>query len=219
MLKLKIFGVSVLFCFLALLISCGEAGGSPYEPLPTPTGDNPYETGMPTPGEDNPHEGEETAPNGEPPLPAPPSFIGLRLPMAPFREDMEVLSFTPDDNYSDLPITSAVGRYLYDRTTATWIELYFETVADIDLLSVWELFRVEAFNNALTFTPQSIRNDDFTLDAPREGWEGYRRLEIRGLFLNTPNSSMITFRILPGLADTQGNRSDEDFSIMLKKSK
>jgi hypothetical protein len=139
--------------------------------------------------------------------------------MAPGKGDQEALSFTPDNLYSNLPITSGAGRYSHIKETPSWIELYFETApgTDIDSFSVLELFRVEATNHALTFTPTSVRGKDFTLADPREGWEQYQRLEIRGLFTNTTKSGIITFRILPGLTDNQGNQSNKDYRIILYK--
>lgn len=149
-----------------------------------------------------------------------PVLAGLRLPMAPGNiDDPEVLSFTRENLFADLPIKGGAGHYPYGAPTPAWIELYFETApgAEIDLFSVMDLFRVECTNQALVFSPRSIRTADFSLADSRDGWEKLRRIEIRGFLTNTVNSGVVTFRVAPGLRDSRGNSSAVDFRISLLK--
>jgi len=154
------------------------------------------------------------------PLSKPPALAGIRLPMAPGNaENQEALSFSPGDLFSDLPIKDGEDRYPFGKQSSAWIELYFEIApdTDIDPFSVMDLFRVEATNQALIFSPRSIRTENFTLASPREGWENLRRIEIRGFLTNTVHSGIVTFRISPGLRDKLGNRSAVDFRVSLLK--
>jgi hypothetical protein len=159
------------------------------------------------------------------PLSKPPALMGIRLPMAPGKrpdthggtENQIPLCFTPKDLLADLPVE--IREYPFSEKTYTWIELYFETVpeTEIDMFSVMDLFRVETTNQALSFSPRSIVDRDFTWMAPESGWENFRRLEIRGYLTNSINSGVVTFRIPPGLRDKRGNRSTTDFRISLLK--
>ena len=154
------------------------------------------------------------------PFSKPPALVGIRLPMAPGNiGNQETLSFSPGDHFSDLPIKGGEDRYPFGKQTAAWIELYFETAPDteIDTFSLMDLFRVEASNQALEFSPRSIRATSFTIDAPREGWEHLQRFEVRGFLTNTVHNGVVTFRIPPGIRDKRGNRSDVDFRISLLK--
>ena len=155
------------------------------------------------------------------PLSKAPALRGIRLPMAPgnVSGDYEALSYSPADLFADLPIEHGEGRYPYAQSTDSWIELYFETGPDTepDPFSVMDLFRVESTNQALTFSPRSIRTDGFTLASAAPGWENFRRLEIRGVLTNTVHSGIVTFRIPPGLRDRRGNKSSADFRISLLK--
>lgn len=157
----------------------------------------------------------------------PPALTGIRLPMAPGNtpvidggsEDHEPLSFSRSDIFSDLPITSSENHYPFMENVPSWIELYFETApgTEINLFSVMDLFRVESTNQALGFSPRSILTDNFTWSVPKEGWENFQRVEIRGVLTNTVQSGVVTFRIAAGLADKRGNKSSEDFRISLLK--
>ena len=150
----------------------------------------------------------------------PPALVGIRLPMAPGNDENQgELSFTPGDLLADLPIAGGEGHYPFAEQIPSWIELYFEAAPDteIDTFSVMDLFRVESTNQALVFSPRSIRTENFTLSSPGEGWENLRRLEIRGVLTNTVHSGLVTFRIPPGLRDKRGNRSAVDFRISLLK--
>ena len=154
------------------------------------------------------------------PYSKPPALAGIRIPMSPGNDgDDGALSFTPGDLFADLPITSGEGHYPFAEQIPSWIELYFETAqeTEIDTFSVMDLFRVESTNQALVFSPRSIRTEDFTRPSPREGWEDLRRLEIRGVITNTVHSGVVTFRIPPGLRDKRGNRSTVDFRVSLLK--
>ncbi|MCL2318950.1 MAG: hypothetical protein FWC45_02610, partial [Treponema sp.] len=152
------------------------------------------------------------------PLSKAPALAGIRLPMAPGNgDDQMALHFTPEDLFGDLPITCEEGHYPYTVQTPSWVELYFDASAEIDLFSVMDLFRVEATNQALGFSPRSISADDFSIIPPEPGWENFRRVEIRGMLTNTVHSGIVTFRIPAGLKDKRGNRSSLDFRISLLK--
>jgi len=154
------------------------------------------------------------------PQSTPPALAGIRLPMVPGNsDDQEALSFSYGALFLDLPIKEGEDRYPYGKETPAWIELYFQAAPDteIDLFSLMDLFRVESTNQALVFSPRSIRATDFTIADPKEGWENLQRFEIRGLLTNTVHSGIVTFRIPPGLRDRRGNRSDVDFRISLLK--
>ena len=161
------------------------------------------------------------------PLSKPPALAGIRLPKAPGKIPAfpgesgkhEPLSYSTSDIFADLPLETGEGQYPYMEQIAGWVELYFETAPDteIDLFSVMDLFRLESTNQALTFSPRSVSCDDFTWASPKEGWEEFQRVEVRGFMTNTVYSGIVTFRIPAGLADKRGNRSDEDFRISLLK--
>ena len=161
------------------------------------------------------------------PLSRPPSLVGIRLPMAPgFSSivagesgEQEPLSFSLTDIFEDLPIKTGEGRYPYMEKIPSWIELYFETApeTEIDLFSVMDLFRVDSTNQAISFSPRSVKADDFTWTEPAIDWEEFQRIEIRGFLTNTVHSGIVTFRIPGGLMDKSGNRSSEDFRISLLK--
>ena len=153
-------------------------------------------------------------------LSKPPSFEGIRLPMAPDKiGDQEIVSYTPWDLFAYLPVRSDDDCYPFSEKIDTWIELYFNTAPDteIDIFSVMDLFRVDHTNNALTFSPVSIRTENFSWPSPKEGWENFQRIEIRGVLTNTVYSGIVTFRISPGLRDKRGNKSTVDFRISLLK--
>jgi hypothetical protein len=80
-----------------------------------------------------------------------------------------------------------------------------------------ELFRVEATNQALAFSPKSISTENFTWANPAENLENFRRVEISGVLTNMVQSGVVTFRIPSGLKDLRGNRSNVDFRISLLK--
>ena len=149
----------------------------------------------------------------------PPALAGIRLPMAPGNAEHEEESYTASDLFAVLPVGPGEGHYPYSVAVPSWIELYFETApgTEIDLFSLMDLFRVETTNQALHFSPRSIRTEGLSWPSANEGWEKYHRVEIRGLLTNTVQSGVVTFRIPSGLRDTRGNRSSSDFRISLLK--
>jgi hypothetical protein len=152
----------------------------------------------------------------------PPALAGIRLPMAPGEatQTLQLPSFyTTQDLFKDLPITGDPGHYPHDTGINSWVELYFDLAQDthIDLFSVMDLFRVDATNSAIAFSPRSIRNENFTWPQPEEGWEDYERIEIRGVLTNSTNSGIAGFRIESGLRDARGNVNTEAFRIPLLK--
>jgi len=161
------------------------------------------------------------------PYSKPPVLVGIRLPMAPGNKaavpggsaEHEALHFSPDSIFSDLPVTNDENHYPYMEKIPSWIELYFEIApgTEIDLFSVMDLFRVESTNQALSFSPTSLVTSGFTWSAPKDGWGKFRRVEVRGTFINTVQSGVVTFHIPPGLSDKRGNTSDKDFRISLLK--
>jgi hypothetical protein len=168
------------------------------------------------------------------PLSKPPVLIGIRLPMAPGEtgiEAQEPLYFIPGDLFGDLPIVPGVPegsevsevsdekRFPYTKETPVWLELYFDTApgAGINIHSLMEHFSVEATNNAIYFSPQSVRDSGFTWDESQEFWEKYERLEVRGVLTNTTNSGVVTFQTASGLEDTRGNASAVAYRISLLK--
>jgi hypothetical protein len=153
-------------------------------------------------------------------LSKPPSLIGIRLPMAPGNMDNpEALIYSMSDIFSNLPIDTGVDRYPYATAVPAWIELYFDTAlnTEIDLFSVMELFKIEATNNALSFSPRNIKSEDFTITKAVSGWENYCSIEIEGFMTNTVNSGVIGFYIRTGLEDKRGNKNSEAFRISLLK--
>jgi hypothetical protein len=154
------------------------------------------------------------------PCSKPPDFIGIRMPMAPGNSaDNEVLSFSVETPFLNLPINAGENRYPYEVSIPTWIELYFDLApgADIDLLSLMNLFRVETTNNALFFSPRSMDAGDFSLPPKPPAWEGYGRVKVTGTLTNTVDSGVVIFQIAPGLRDSLGNRNEKAVKIPLLK--
>jgi hypothetical protein len=156
------------------------------------------------------------------PLSKPPVLAGIRLPMAPGESETEAgqpLIFFPDDLFENLPIGPEEGCFPYKTEIPVWLELYFDTAPDavINPYSLMECFRVEATNNALSFSPRSVRDSDFTWPEKYGGWEMYERLEIQGFLTNMENSGIVTFHVGSGLEDSRGNSSARDYRISLLK--
>jgi hypothetical protein len=150
----------------------------------------------------------------------PPALVGIRIPMAPGKaQDREIKSYATNALFADLPINDGDDRYPYDKGVETWIECYFETAPDalIDQFSLMELFRVNTSNGVLTFSPRNIRSSNFSVAAPEPGWEGFQRIEIRGLLINTVNSGVVNIEIASGIRDSKGNVNDKLFRISLLK--
>jgi hypothetical protein len=152
----------------------------------------------------------------------PPRLTGMRLPMVPggaTPEDQKLLDVSIDTLFGELPIVNEEDCFPFGVPVPLWIELYFDTAPEtaVDALSLMGLFKVETSNNVLAFSPQSIRESDFSISEPRHGWESYGRLEIRGFLTNRANPGMVNFIIGPGLQDKLGNRNDGSFCISLLK--
>ena len=154
------------------------------------------------------------------PYSKPPEFAGIRLPMAPGNIDIaenDLKIYGRENDFDDLPISPGEDRYPYAVPVKTWIELYFETASDsaIDPLSIMELFRVEATNGAVSFSPRNIVTENFTMPLPEEKWESLHRIEIQGYLTNTVNSGIVSFVIPQGLKDILGNQSQKSYRISL----
>jgi hypothetical protein len=154
----------------------------------------------------------------------PPALVGIRLPLSPgeaLEADWDMVSYSIDDIYDDVAIESGTNKYTHAVPVSTWIELYFDTApgTGINPFSLMDLFRMEATNNALSFSPRSVKTNasDFTCTAPYSPWAGYTRVEIQGLLTNDPNSGIVSFTIRSGLEDSLGNTADKPFILPLLK--
>jgi hypothetical protein len=150
----------------------------------------------------------------------PPSLIGIRIPMSPSNEsDQELKSYGADALFSDLPVMDGTDKYPFALETETWIEFYFDTAPDttVNIFSLMELFHVNSSNNALTFSPRRVNNNEFILPDPHDGWEKYQRIEIQGKLTNTVNSGVVYIEISSGLTDSNGNINDNPMRISLLK--
>ncbi len=156
------------------------------------------------------------------PLSKPPSLIGIRMPMTPGGANesaQQAVQFAIEDLSADLPIESGTGKYPFDVSTSTWIELYFDTApgAEVNLFSIMDLFRIDVTNSAFSFSPRSARNTNFTWTNPYSGWQSYSRVEVRGQLTNKSNTGVVTFFIASGLLDSLGNKNDDTFAITVLK--
>jgi hypothetical protein len=150
----------------------------------------------------------------------PPRFIGFRMPMAPGAPtDVKATVFSVEEPFRGLPVQPGADRYPYEASTPTWIELYFEVVpgAEIDLLSLMNLFRVDATNTALSFSPRTMETGNFSLPDKPPGWEAYYRINVKGVLTNTTDSGVVIFQIGSGLRDSRGNRNEGTFKLPLLK--
>jgi hypothetical protein len=150
----------------------------------------------------------------------PPRFIGFRMPMAPGDPtDVEAMAFSVEAPFRGLPVQRGENRYPYDVSISTWIELYFEVIpgTEIDLLSLMNLFRIDATNNALSFSPRSMETGNFAIPDKPPAWEAYYRIKVKGVLTNTTDSGVVIFQIASGLRDSLGNRNEEAFKIPLLK--
>jgi hypothetical protein len=146
----------------------------------------------------------------------PPVLIGLRFPKDPV-SCSPLLTYTPDNLSADFPVESEC--YSFDKGTATWMELYFETAdgADIDRFSLMDCFKFSATNGALSFSPRSVATTTFSITGPVPLWEKYCRVEILGVMTNHPYTGMVTVEIGAGLKDSLGNAGVEARHILLLK--
>ncbi|MDR3166551.1 MAG: Ig-like domain-containing protein [Treponema sp.] len=152
----------------------------------------------------------------------PPAFVGIRLPVAPWKlngSGKDELNFPLDQPFAVLPLTHDMGEVDYGIGKPAWVELYFDTAegASPDLFSVRELFRVEATNNALSFSPRSVVGEGFSSPDPPPEWMAYKRVEVRGELTDTTNSGVVSFSLASGLVDTRGNRNEKAFRLPLLK--
>jgi hypothetical protein len=152
----------------------------------------------------------------------PPALMGMRIPLAPGGTDeheQDIRSFSVDDLFSDLPIMRGDDRYPYASPVNTWIELYFDTAleSDLNLFSLMDLFRVEATNGAISFSPRHIVDREFNQSEPETKWASYKRVEILGFLTNMVYSGVVSFVISPGLEDTRGNRNSKAMRISFLK--
>jgi len=148
----------------------------------------------------------------------PPEFAGIRLPMAPGNDtDINLKFYHIDSLYEIIPITDE--NYPSGEIIETWIELYFKTAQEalIDPFSVMELFRIETSNNVINFSPNHVKQNNFSVPDPHTGWEDYQRIEIAGNLINSTFFGIINFQISAGLKDNLGNLSDKLFRISLIK--
>ncbi|GHV94558.1 hypothetical protein AGMMS50293_08780 [Spirochaetia bacterium] len=150
----------------------------------------------------------------------PPEPVGIRLPMAPGNAaNQEPISFGIDSLFANIPISEGTERYPSKTGIETWIECYFITAsgAEVDPLSLMDLFRIDTSNNVLTFSPRQVKSNGFSAPDPQAGWEKYQRLEIRGILTNSTNFGVVNIQIGSGLRDTAGNRNEKSFCISLVK--
>uniref|UniRef100_A0A7C3EMD9 SbsA Ig-like domain-containing protein n=1 Tax=Gracilinema caldarium TaxID=215591 RepID=A0A7C3EMD9_9SPIR len=155
------------------------------------------------------------------PASKPPRFIGIRLPLAPGGGpgNEEPASYSKNDAFGNLPISSGTDHYPFDVPTDTWIEFYFDVAqgANINLFSLMNSLNLSATNGALSFAPRSMKNSDFTWNDPVPGWENYERIEVRGRLTNGTNGGIVTVSLSADLADSLGNRAGQIQSLPLLK--
>jgi hypothetical protein len=150
----------------------------------------------------------------------PPSLLGIRMPMAPANVNSAgelPIVYTPSSLFDDIPITEEPDHYPYEAPVSTCIDLYFDTASALNLFSLMDKFRVEATNSAMSFSPQSVRDSNFTWAAAEDAWAQAYRVEIRGNLTNTVNSGVVTFMAASELSDVLGNTSESIFRIPLLK--
>ncbi|MDR3138608.1 MAG: Ig-like domain-containing protein [Treponema sp.] len=155
----------------------------------------------------------------------PPALIGIRLPVQPWKLKNAAgggLVFPLDEPFAVLRVSEDTADWTdvdYETDKSAWIELYFDAAegAAPDLFSLRELFRAEATNNALSFSPSQIAGENFSLPEPHPEWAAYKRVEVRGILRDSTNSGVVTFMIGSGLLDTRGNRNENVFRLPLLK--
>ncbi|MCL2092558.1 MAG: Ig-like domain-containing protein [Treponema sp.] len=149
-----------------------------------------------------------------------PRLAGIGFPLDPgARGNAEGIFFTEADLFNYLSLGHEPAEYPYGAATTSWIELYFEVApgTGIDTFSLMDLFRVEATNGAMSFSPRHVLTENFTWPLARPGWEHYQRIEVQGIYTNMAFPGIVTVRIRPGLRDLRGNQSSNDFRISLLK--
>lgn len=151
----------------------------------------------------------------------PPRFVGLRLPLAPGAAnpaDHELTAFPADAPFADLNVATGAARYPLDIATPTWIELYFELAegASLDRNSIMEKFRVEATNDALSFSAANVVSGGGTVDA-YPPWASYARCRVDGSLTNRTSAGVVTFSLAAGFKDSFGNETDAAAKVPLVK--
>jgi hypothetical protein len=149
----------------------------------------------------------------------PPVFRGIRFPMAP-GDLLNCMprSYAVSDAYAGLPLTAETYHYPYLVKVDSWIELYFETSggAAIDPLEIARCFRMEATNGAVSFNPRMVVDENFSISEAAAGWENLKRLEVRGIIINSVSSGVVSFVIDSGFLDSNGNAGEEYRLPLLK---
>jgi len=146
----------------------------------------------------------------------PPELMGFRMPMAPQSEvNLQLFSAGAASIFEIIPISD--DFYPSSVNVLTWIELYFDSVAEINIFSIMELFRIESSNYAINFSPQLVKTNNFSITDPHTGWEEYQRIEIAGILTNSTNFGIIYFQIGAGLSDSLGNKNEKPQIISVVK--
>jgi hypothetical protein len=152
----------------------------------------------------------------------PPVLKGIRMPMAPGKQDQKFFYAGIDSIYEKIPI--ADENYPSSESIQTWIEFYFETAdgtygekAAIDQFSLMDLFRIETSNNVIIFSPRQIKAANFSVSEPHYEWENLERMEIAGNIVNSTNYGIVIFHIGAGLKDSFGNKNENSQKISLVK--
>jgi len=148
----------------------------------------------------------------------PPKLEGIRIPMSPRNKtNYNPVYFNADSFYQTILIKDE--NYPSGETVGTWIELYFSAAeeASIDIFSVMECFRIDTSNNVITFSPNQIKTNNFTIPGQQPGTESFQRIEVAGNLINSTNYGIINFQISSGLKDSLGNKNEESFNIPLIK--
>jgi hypothetical protein len=150
--------------------------------------------------------------NGEDSMP--PELIAVRLSEYPRDSFSTEYAFFVKENIFEL-FNIDVAEFEVE----TWIELYFDTAAgaDIDMFSVMDLFKVTATNNAISFLPLRVTDNDFTITEAAAGYTNNKRVEVRGLLSNNVNKGIVTFSIGKGLLDTKQNKNTGEMKIAVIK--
>jgi len=146
----------------------------------------------------------------------PPELVGFRFPLVP-RSDNNLACFGTDSLLEKISISEE--NYTSGVKVPAWFELYFSCAqnADIDLFSLMDLFRIETSNNVISFSPNQIKTNNFSVSDPQTGWENFTRIELAGELTNSTNYGIIYFQIAAGLKDSLGNKNENLQKITLVK--
>jgi len=146
----------------------------------------------------------------------PPELVGFRMPLTPGSEN-DLACLGKDSLLETVSISEK--NYPSGNHMQTWFDLYFSTAqgAEIDLFSLMDLFRIETSNNVLSFSPNQIKTNGFSVSDPQSGWENFIRIEIAGTLTNTTNYGLVYFQIAAGLKDSLGNKNENLLRITFIK--